>query len=100
MIDPFNTLRSEGASCAVCGDDASGIDTINNLPVATCSECRHDHTEKCGQCDRRCWQQSMTRIHSDLWCADCASGHPAIVGDVMAGIRADEQQDSFNRLRR
>lgn len=43
---------------------------------------------------------SNVRVGNRWMCPDCASRHPAVVGDVMAAIRADEDQDEFNRIRR
>lgn len=65
----------------------------------------HDDTEgrfQCAECQDWCRDDdpSNVRIGREWFCVDCGNKHPAVVGDTMAAILADEQQDHFNRTRR
>jgi hypothetical protein len=63
-----------------------------------------EHTYPCACGDPACLcddhDPSNVRIGKDWYAEGCAAKHPVVVGDVMAGILADEQQDEFNRTRR
>lgn len=94
----------DGAPCKHCGDDAVTVLTVAEgsrlIDVPLCGPCCDDAVTICPSCEYRVWQNDCTRIGSELYCEGCAAKHPVVVGDVMAGILADEQQDQFNRSRR
>lgn len=93
----------EGVPCELCSAPAFWVPKIQgeDHPVPLCDTCAHDHVTDCPECGAFFYQAQGTRIEgTTLHCPKCASSHPAVVGDVMAGILADEQQDEFNRTRR
>lgn len=63
---------------------------------------RDDDRFQCPGCDS--WMldgdPENVRIGSQLICANCASKHPAIIGQLMSEILSDEQQDDFEQRRR
>lgn len=54
-----------------------------------------EHAFPCAECGDRCDDRDATngRIGHEWFCEDCYHAHPAIVGDVMAAILADERSN-------
>ena len=86
MIDPVN---QEGLACDRCGESAI-YERIDHQPVAICDSCFQDQTDVCPECEQRFWMSAGYRIGSEMFCGDCGSKHPVVVGPVMAAIAADE----------
>jgi len=67
-------------------------------------ESADEHRYRCACGDPACWcddrDGTNVRIGRDWYAEGCAAKHPVVVGDVMAAILADEQQDEFNKTRR
>lgn len=98
----MDTTRFDGAECRGCGEPASHpVRVVGGFAdVPLCRDCRDQLTTKCPECERTIWQKDGARIGSELFCEVCYAKHPVICGATMAEIRADEQQDDFNRSRR
>lgn len=104
MIDPLNTTEGDGAPCAFCGDDATGLDTVSvqgrMAAIPTCTSCHWDQLTACPRCETVIRQTDGVRVGADLWCQPCAKQDAAITRAYIEAHKADEQRDDFNMERR
>lgn len=103
-MSDMDTDRFDGAACHQCGADAVDVFAIAEgsrlEDRALCGPCHDDLTTICPGCEYLVWQSDCQRIGYTLYCNGCSTRHPAVVGSIEAAIKADEQQDAFNRTRR
>lgn len=100
--NPHASTHEGEIACSRCGEVAViGLLLQRHAhEVPFCGACA-DQVEECPSCQQMFWGPDGQRILGNRHhCPVCAAKHPAVVGEVMAGIAADEQQDEFNRTRR
>ena len=74
-IDPRNTTALEGRPCQLCGDDATGVERIDNRDVATCDDCHEYALVTCDSCGRRGLFEDFYRFgghETVVKCSSCA----------------------------
>lgn len=97
-----DTTAFDGAPCALCGDDAADVFSVEDTPqMPLCESCALEQITDCPQCDTTVRCAHAVRVGSALWCRGCAEQDAAITRDYMAAQKSDEQRDDdFNRARR
>lgn len=72
-MNDMNTTAHDGAPCFFCGDDATGVDTVKNLPIATCDDCHHNQVDVCPECDQAFIVRDGVQVNRHLrTCGSCA----------------------------
>ena len=102
MINPDNTTAHDGRPCALCGNDATGTDVIDNRPIPTCGACHHDQTFECIECGHTFLSETGYRLSNtpDLHCGSCASRYPELIIGREQASRRDISRDDHEPHRR
>jgi hypothetical protein len=77
----LDTTTHDGRACYICGEDATGIDTIEGREFATCNACHDDEVATCAHCESKLWQAYGRRLPGrgrDLFHQGCAAALDAI----------------------
>ena len=102
MINPDNTTALDGAACGLCGDDATGIDVIENMQTPTCGPCHSDRVFVCIDCGLLFLSETGYRLSNtpDLHCGSCASRYPELIIGREQASRRDISRDDHEPHRR
>jgi len=105
-IDSMNTTALDGRACELCGDDATGTDTIDNghRTIPTCDHC-HEYAIVTCDCGRRGLFHEFSRFTQPpphkpiLRCAMCAS---AILKPIYLDDKIMQQawKDTMRQIRK
>lgn len=103
-IDPANTSKLDGASCALCGDDAVEVREVEGKRLPLCGSCCDEQITNCPDCQTTIFQANGVRVFSapELYCHACSRTYPHMQAGYIQELRADEtrDEDTFNRTRR
>ena len=106
-MSDMDTTALDGASCALCGDDAVWMPTIAEGSVLTdvplCGACSDDQTTLCPGCDHRIFQKDGIRVYSgpDLYCRSCSDKkEAAFVASWDRAHKQDVARDEMDSIRR
>jgi len=89
-IDSMNTTALDGRACELCGDDATGTDTIDNghRTIPTCDHCHEYAIVTCDKCAERGEFNEFFRFAPNyVLCAACAE---PILRDVGMMVPPDD----------
>jgi hypothetical protein len=58
----MDTHEHDGLPCYLCGEDATGLDTIEGRAFPTCDACHDDEVATCAHCESKLWQAYGRRL--------------------------------------